>query len=155
MFAFGFEHGRFTVYEDGDYYLKYSKMSSAKMKLFNRRNECLCNIVLSKNCDIFLENNSTPYELITYNDFIGIYEREYIESLADTDIIDTKKMLAAIKWDMLEKNSKSGVAKLDLYSSDQDFEMFLLFATSTFLVFQKYIQSMQSQRYAMMYLAQR
>lgn len=64
-------------------------------------------------------------------------------------------MLAAIEWDMLEKNSKSCVAKLDLYSSDQDFEMFLLFATSTFLVFQKYIQSMQSQRYAMMYLAQR
>lgn len=155
MFSFGFGNSRFTIFEDWDYYLKYSKRSSTTMKLFNHKNECLCNIVLSKNCDIFLENNSTPYELILFDGFVGIYEREYIESLADTNTIDTKKMLAAIEWDILEENSEFGVAKLELYNADQDFEMFLLFATSTFLLFQKYMQDMRRQRYMMMYLAQR
>ena len=98
-----FENGRFTIYEDGDYYIKYSKMVSSKMKLFNRRNECLCNIVLSEDLGIFLENNSTPYDLVVYEDFVGIYDRRYIDSLADTDIIDTDKLLADIEWDIIEK----------------------------------------------------
>lgn len=137
-FALGFEHGRFTVFTDGKYYMKYSKASSVKMKLFNNKNQRLCDIVLNKNLGIFLENNSTPYELIVYDDFIGIYDRRYIESLADTDLIDTDKLLAHIEWNILEKNSKFGVAKLNLYDYDQDLEMLLFFATSTFLIFQRY-----------------
>lgn len=39
------------------------------------------------------------------------------------------------------KNSNFGLAKLNVYAPDQDLEMLLLFATSTFLVFQKYIQA--------------
>ncbi len=89
MFALNFGNGRFTVCNDGNYYLKYSKMSSVKMKLFDNRNNCLCNIVLSEDLGIFLENNLTPYDLIVYEDFVGIYDRNYIESLADADIIDT------------------------------------------------------------------
>lgn len=154
MFALGFENGRFMVYEDGDYYIKYSKMDPAKMKLFNRRNDCLCNIVLSKDLSkdlgIFLENNSTPYHLVVYEDFVGIYERRYIDGLADADIIDTNKLLADIEWDILEKNSDLGVAKLNVYAPDQDLEMLLFFASSTFLVFQKYMQVKKTQSYAMM-----
>lgn len=150
MFALNFDNGRFTVCNDGNYYLKYSKMSSVKMKLFDNRNNCLCNIVLSEDLGIFLENNLTPYDLIVYEDFVGIYDRNYIESLADADIIDTDRLLADIEWDMLEKNSNLGVAKLNVYAPDQDLEMFLFFATSTFLVFQKYIQAQKTRNYAMM-----
>lgn len=149
MFALGFEGGRFTVFDDGNYYIKYSKMSSAKMKLFNHRNDCLCNIVLSEDLGIFLENNLTPYDLVVYEDFVGIYDRRYIDSLADTDIIDTEKLLADIEWDILEKKSDFGVAKLNVYAPDQDLEMLLFFATSTFLVFQKYMQA-QKTHYVMM-----
>lgn len=141
MFALGFGNGRFTVFEDGNYYMKYSKMSSVKMKLFNHKKDCLCNIVLSKDLGVFLENNSTPYDLVVYEGFIGIYDREYIESLSNSDIIDTEKMIADIEWDMLKENSELGIAKLNIYNPDQDLEMLLFFATSTFLVFQKYIQS--------------
>lgn len=150
MFALGFEHGRFTVFSDGKYYMKYSKMSSAKMKLFNDKKECLCNIVLNKSCGVFLENNATPYELVVYDDYIGVYDRRYIESLADTDYVDTDKLLADIEWDILEKNSDFGVAKLNLYDSDQDLEMLLFFATSTFLVFQKYLDTQKAYTCTMM-----
>lgn len=149
IFALGFGDGRFTIFDDGNYYIKYSKMSSEKMKLFDKRNNCLCNIVLSEDSGIFLENNLTPYELIVYEDFIGIYERKYIDSLADTDIIDTDKLLADIEWDILDRNSDYGVAKLNAYVPDQDLEMLLFFATSTFLVFQKYMHAQKIQNYAM------
>lgn len=150
MFALGFGNGRFTVSDDGNYYIKYSKMTSSKMKLFDNKNNCLCNIVLSEDLGIFLENNLTPYELVIYDDIVGIYDRRYIDSLADTDIIDTDKLLADIEWDILEKNSDLGVAKLNVYASDSDLEMLLFFATSTFLVFQKYMQAQKTQTYAMM-----
>ena len=155
MFALGFESGRFTVYEDGNYYIKYSKMSSSKMKLSDNRNNCLCNIVLSEDCGIFLENNLTPYDLVVYDEFVGIYDRHYIAGLADTDIIDTNELLADIEWDILEKNSNLGVAKLNVYADDPDLEMLLFFATSTFLVFQKHMQALKSYAAAMSYWALR
>lgn len=140
-FSLGLKNGKFTIFNDGDYYIKYSKLSSVKMKLFDNKNACLTNIVLSENLGIFLEKNKTKYELIVYDDFIGVYDREYIESLSNTDLIDANKLIAVIEWDILEKKSKLGVAKLDVYDADADFEMLLLFATSTFLVFQKFLQS--------------
>ena len=143
MFLLGFENGRFTIFKDGDYYIKYSKMSSVKIKLFDYKNECLANIVLSEKLGVFLEdnNNKTKYELILYDDFIGVYDRKYIASLSDRDHIDPENMLADIEWDILKKKSKLGVAKLNIYNDDADQEMLLLFATSTFLVFQKYLQA--------------
>lgn len=140
MFALGFKNGRFTVFEDGNYYIKYSKMSSSKMKVFDKNNNCLCNIVLSEDCDIFLEKNITQYDIVLYENLIGIYDRYYIDSL-ETDIVDTDKLLADIEWDILEKNSDLGMAKLNVYDSNPDLEMLLLFATSTFLTYQKYAQT--------------
>lgn len=149
MFLLGYEKGCFTVFTDGNYYLKHSKMSASKMKLFDHNKNCLCNIVLSDNLGIFLENNLTPYEFVVYDDFIGIYDRNYIDSLADTDIIDTNRLLAHIEWDILAKNSDLGVAKLNIYMPEQDLEMLLFFAASTFLVFRKYMQAQKAQKYAL------
>lgn len=150
MFMLNFDKGKCTVFDDGDYYIKYSKLSSVKMKLFNNKNDCLCNIVLSDELEIFLENNITPYELVVYEDFVGIYDRKYINSLAPGEIVDSDKLLADIEWDILEKKSDLGVAKLNTYAPGQNLEMFLLFATSTFLLFQRY---MHEQKAAMAYLA--
>lgn len=47
------------------------------MELFDHRNNYLCNIVLSKEWGIFLENNLTPNNLIVYDGFVGIYEQKY------------------------------------------------------------------------------
>lgn len=72
-----------------------------------------------------------------------------IDSLDDTDNIDINKLIADIEWDILEKNSELGIAKLNVYAVDQDLEMLLFFAISTFIVFQKYMQARKTQTYAM------
>lgn len=149
IFMLGFDKGKFTVFDDGDYYMKYSKMSSNKMKLFNKRNECVCDIILSEDLGVYLENNLTPYDLVSYEDVVGIYDRNYIESLASDNLIDTNRMLADIEWDILEKNSDFGVAKLNTYVSGHNLELFLFFAVSTFLAYQRYRQSRRAGMYAL------
>ena len=72
--------------------------------------------------------------------------------MTDSDIIDTNQLIADIEWDIIEKNSNFGLAKLNVYAPDQDLEMLLLFATSTFLVFQKYIQAQKTRKYTMISL---
>ncbi len=138
IFSICFEKNKFSIFTDSDYYIKYSKMSSVKMKLFDNKNNHLANIVLSDEFGIFLEKNKTKYELINYDDFIGIYDKNYIDSLSDTDLIDPEKLIADIEWDILEKNSKLGVAKLNIYNADEELEILLLFAISIFLLFQSY-----------------
>lgn len=144
IFTMGVNKEFFTIFDDGEYYLKHSNLSSDKMKLYNQQKECLCNIVLSKSNMIYLENNTTNYYLVDYDDFIGIYDRKYIESLSDNDTISTDKLLADIEWDILKKNSDFGVAKLNVYAEGQDLEMFLMFATSTFLAFQRYMRAVKA-----------
>lgn len=149
FFVLNYRHGCFRVFDDGEYYLKSSKMSSVKMKIFDKYKNCLCNVVLSKKYDIFLEKNITPYELVIYDDFIGVYDRRYIESLADADIIDTNRLLADIEWDLIDKKSDLGVAKLNVYAPDQDIEMLLLLASSTFLVYKNYVDAEKRSNYIM------
>lgn len=141
FYAFGYKNGKYTVFDDGNYYMKYAKLSSVKMKIFNKWHKCLCNIVLSKDLGIFLEKNLTPYELVVYDDLVGIYNRSYIESLSGSDLIDSDKMLGSIQWDIIDKNSDFGVAKLNVYYSDQNYEMLFLFAASTFLLFANMIEA--------------
>lgn len=155
MFSFGVRNGGFTSFDDGNYYIKYAKMSSVKMKLFDNNKNCLCNIVLSSNLGIFLENNSTQYDLVEYDNCIGIYERSYTDSLDDEDEIDTEKCVADIEWDILDAKKYLGVAKLNVYSPNQDMEMLLLFATSTFLTFQRFKQAQKNSAAAMSYWALR
>lgn len=141
------ENGRFTVFSDGDYYIKFSKNSSTGMKLFDKKtNTCQCNIVLSDDFNIILENNSTPYEIILYEEgYIGIYSRKYIKSLPYNMSADTINILAGIEWDILDENSKFGVSKLEYFDPDADLEVCLLFATSTFLIFQRYINEVDKE----------
>ncbi len=143
VFMADFNRGGYKVFRDGNYYIEYSKLSSAKMKLFDKENKCMCNIVLSEGLGIFLENNITPYELVLYEDIVGIYDRKYINSLAPDETIDTNQLLADIEWDILKKNSDFGVAKLNTYAPGHDLEMFLLFATSTFLLYQRFMHKQE------------
>lgn len=148
IFALGVDNGKIRIFDDGDYYIKYAKLSSVKMKLFNRQNDCLCTLVLSEDLGVFLKNNLTQYVLNVYDGgFVGIYDRPYIDNLLADDIVDTDKCIADIEWDILERKSKLGIAKLNIYADDQDLEMLLLFATSTFLIFQKYVKSEKGNKF--------
>ena len=146
--AVNYKKGSFFVFDNGDYHLKHSNLSSTVMKLFDKSNNCLCNIVLSSDLGIFLENNTTQYSIVLYDNILGVFDRDYIESLK-SDRVNMKKCLAEIEWDIVEKNSDCGVAKLSLYAPE-DLEMLLFFAMSTFLLYQRY---RQAKRNAMMYMS--
>ena len=130
----------YAIFEDGMYYIQKAKMSSTKMKLFDSNNRCITNIVLSEDFDVFLENNSSPYDIVLYEGCIGIYRKDYLQQLIYKDNPDQTQLVADIEWDLLDKNEKAGVAKVNLYK-DEDIEMILLFAASTFLLFNQYLKS--------------
>lgn len=70
----GFSNNKYFLDSDG-LYIKPAKMSSKKMKLFDTSNKCLCNNVLSEDCDIYLENNQTPFELVQYDGGMLFYNK--------------------------------------------------------------------------------
>lgn len=139
------QNGKFHIWEDGEYYLKYSNWDSRYMKLFDRQGNRLCKIVLSESMDVFLEKNNTPYELIILEEenglFIAVFEREYLDSLGRNDYIDFSNMVSKIEWDLVHKKSNRGVARVILYKDAEDDEMIFYFAMSTFLLFRSYEKS--------------
>lgn len=112
------------------------------MKLFDKNNIHLCNIVLSKSYDIFLDKNHTEYELVinntNNNSFIGVFNKSYIDSLSDDDYIDFENMIADIEWDLIHKNSDRGVAKITFYQDIDDITIIIYFAASTFLLYKSF-----------------
>lgn len=139
-----YRFGKFIVFDDWDYCLKYSKISSNKMKIFNREMKCVCNIVKDKKDLIYyLEHNSTPYQFCNVDNTIQIYDKAYFDSLNENDEIDQNKMIADINWDILEPKSELGVAMLTIYEDVDNAELLLLFAMSTFLIFQQYMSNLK------------
>lgn len=126
-----------------EYYLRNSKMSSTKMILEDKNEKKICDIVLSKDSQIFLENNKSKYDIIAYEDFMGVYFKEYTNSLADDDEIDPKKMVCLIEWDIIDEKSELGLTRLELYNEEADIEILLLFAASCFLVFSNYMKALK------------
>lgn len=151
LYFFENKGSKFYIYSDDyDYYIKYSSMSSSKMKLFDSDDNFLGNIVLSEDNAIFLEKNKTNYELVPYDDgTTGIFEKKYYDSLKDDEDIDPDKMIALIEWDILDKKSDLGVASLAVFEDIDinEIELFSLFAASTFLIFKRYISSARSLNY--------
>lgn len=148
LYSFKYHKGRYVLNDDNNYYLKYSKTNPCVMKLFNNEDELLCNIILSEDMEIFLEKNKTKYELVIKKaeeddeadegSFVGIFEKSYIDSLADTDYIEFENMVADIEWDLLKEKSDVGVARLNLYKELDDTDTLFYFATSTFLLYKEF-----------------
>lgn len=142
-----YESGKYFIYEDS-FYIKYANMSSKKMKLFDKRNKCICNIVLNDDMGIELENNLSLFELVTYEGGIAIYDKKYYNSVKNIKDLDFNNAIAFIQWDILEKNSKYGISKLTLYESleMEQFGFVSLLAASTFILFQRYMEHLRNTR---------
>lgn len=147
FYSIDYKSGKFFIYKDS-FFIKYANMSSKKMKLFDKRNKCICNIVLNDDSDIELENNLSQYELATYDGGIAVYSKAYYESIKKKNDLDLNEALALIQWDILDEKSKYGVAKLMIFKSleSDDFEFVSLLAASTFVLFQRYMEHLRSSR---------
>ena len=140
-FRFFYEGGMYHFDdEDYQYVLRYSKLASEKMVLLNNKKEKLCILALSKNGDIFLENNHTDYEIVLYEAGMGVYRKKYIDSLRGKEP-NADKLCAWIEWDLLEKKSQFGVARLDLFDENADEELLFIFSMSCFLLYRHYLKA--------------
>lgn len=147
-----YKNGKYTLDRDNDFYIKKSNMNSTIMKLFDKKDNMLCNIVLSDNLEVFLEKNQTKYFLAIGEDehentFIGIFDKSYIDSLGDHDMVEFENMVADIQWDIVKKKSDLGIAKITLYKEVDDASMFLYFGMSTFLLYKAYNDSIKRNRF--------
>ena len=137
LIACGRRNNKYFLFEDGDYHIKLSALDSRIMKLYSNDDMRLCNIVLSKSWDVFLEKNNSPYELIIDekdgSTSIAVFEKDYIYSLGRYDHIDYDKMVALIVWDLIDEKSYRAVSQVYLYD-DVDEEMIFYFAMAPFLL---------------------
>ena len=130
----------YAIFEDGEYRIQETITHHKTMNLLDLKDRRVAKIVLSEDCGIFLKNNNSPYEIVLYKGFIGIYHKNYIEQLKSPENADTDQLVAGIEWDLLGKREKAAVAKVTFFQ-DEDIEMILLFAASTFLLFNRYMKS--------------
>ncbi len=137
-FVFNHSSGYFSIGDDNDYYLRYSKASSSKMIIKNRKMRNIATIVLSKDAGIFLENNLTQYELEIYDIGIAIFDKNYIYSLGKKEDPDLDKCKGFIQWDIVDKKGNYALSRLEVYDEDADLELMTIFAAACFLVFRSY-----------------
>lgn len=141
LFDVSYRKRKFSIGdEDAQYYLSYSFISSKEMNLFDKNKKKICKIVIDDNFDVTLRSNFTNYETITYEGGIGIYEKKYIRSIHGKEP-DTKEISAFIEWDILNKKSKFGLSRLELYKNEGDLELFILLAMSCFLLYKSYVDN--------------
>lgn len=136
---------KYAIEEDYEYYIKPSFMSSVKMKLYNKHDKKIANIVLSDELNVFLEDNSTGIEILVNDYGMVLYPKDYIDSLhGNYDDMDTKKLFAMIEWDVLEEKNEAGLVKVTNFNEKTDIDLVLTIAASTFIMFKRYMDSERS-----------
>ena len=140
LYAFTRNGDYFSVFEDSNYFLRYAKLSSTKMVLTDKNRKNIATIVLSKDSDVFLENNKTQYELELFNAGIAFFDKDYYDSLNGDEPDLDSQYKGFIQWDLLEKDSEYGLSRLEVYDENADLELMLTIAASCFLVFRSYIK---------------
>lgn len=145
LYPFMRKGDKYAIEEEYEYYIKPSFMSSVKMKLYNKHDKKIANIVLSEELNVFLEDNSTGVEILVNDYGMVLYPKEYIDSLhGDYDDMDTERTFATIEWDILEKNNEAGLVKVTNYNENTDIDLVLTVAASTSLMFKRYMDSERS-----------
>lgn len=92
---------------------------------------------INEKMHIQIEHNFTPFCFLDRGNRLEIYEKSYIvKELPDHELPDSSRALATIECDIFsEERPDLGLARLTVYSENSDFELFLFFALSTFLLY--------------------
>lgn len=137
----------FRISGDGDYYMKFASTSYNNMKIFDNSKNLICGVYMTDECQIEFNNNTTIFILVPFDGFVGIFNRNYVNSLKSKNDIDLDKMIADIEWDLLDEKSHYGAALLNIYEEPYDLELFILLSASTFLLFNNYMSGIKQQYY--------
>lgn len=130
-------------FEIGNYKLDFSFWSSMKAKIVDKTGRTICIVKYDdKSGTIYLKDNLTKYDLVYKEHIIGIIDRR--DKLNNNLSYD--KIIADIDWDIINENSEFGVALIVLYKeiSDEDFDLIMSIAITTFTLFTRYIKNIQT-----------
>lgn len=145
LYPFMRKGDKYAIEEDYEYYIKPSFMSNVKMKLYNKYDKKIANIVLSEEMNVFLEDNSTGLEILVDEYGMSLFPKSYIDSLhGNFNSIAGDQLLATIQWDILEEDNEAGLVKITNYNVNTDIELVLTIAASTFIMFKRYMDSERS-----------
>ena len=97
-----------------------------------------------------MKDNKTNFILIPCETGLAIYDKNYINQLNGKKI-DEDKMLGFILWDLIEENSRCCLARLDIYNINSDIELFLLLTMSSIILYNSYITSRDTLKFAIIY----
>lgn len=145
IYGFTNEGGYYSLGVDTDYYLRYSKMSSAKMVIADKNRKNVATVVLSKDNGIFLENNKTRYELEIYDIGIAFFEKEYVYSLSKSEEPDLDKHCKGfIQWDIVDDKGNYGFSRLEVYDENADLDLMLFLSAACFLAYRAHMKSIKA-----------
>lgn len=130
-------------FEIGDYKLKFSFLSSTKVKIINNFGNVVCIVNFdTKYTTITLKDNYTKYDLVYRDNVIGIIDK--YDKLSNN--IADDKIIADISWDIINAKSDLGICIVDLYKEipNEDFDLILAIATTTFTLFAQYMSAVRA-----------
>ena len=137
-FSLMYEDSRFFVYkDDSKLFLRYSRLSKEKMVLVDNNDDKLAIIKLNNNLDIEISNNYTNYEVFNKDGITFLYRKGEKEKSEDN-------YDAILSWDILDKNSKVGLARFIIYEEEADEELIILLAASCLLLYKGVYEASRS-----------
>ena len=130
--------------DDWEYYISTSMMTPHKLNLFTREGKKLFQITCNDDLDIYLVNNETSLEVL-------INEENDTLVIADTSRKDDEQEIAYIYADIVGKGNKYGACQIDLLTEIDGslWELCLLIAMCTFLIYNRKIKSDRNNTLAM------
>lgn len=149
IFFFEKDGSRYYI-NDNSYYLKTSKSSVHKMKLYNSKGEKVA-VIHNKKKFMYMKDNLTSICSILSDGSYYLYKTDYIMSLdGDNTKLDKEKCLGIFDWDILDIKSKfESLAMLINYELDDDeLEIALLVCLANFIIFQREIKDLNNQTLA-------
>lgn len=120
------------------------------MYILDKYDNKLCSVSLDKEFNICLKDNKTNFILIPCESGLAIYDKNYINKLNGKKL-DENEMLGFILCDLIEENSRCCLARLDIYNINSDIELFLLLAMSNIILYNSYITSRDTLKFAIIY----
>lgn len=145
-------YGRYSFKKNNNYSLKFSLWSRNKMYILDKYDNKLCSISLDKEFNICLKDNKTNFILIPCESGLAIYDKNYINQLNGKKL-DENEMFGFILWDVIfaKENNRDCLARLDIYNINSDIELFLLLAMSSIILYNSYITSRDTLKFAIIY----
>ena len=135
LYDIDFNDKNIVIFEDSDYYLRFSKSNSQKMILCTKNDDPICDIYVNDYLELYFKNNQTNFEIITDKNNIFVFEESYLNSLDNDEDIDFEKTIANY-IDFREKEKILNIRRMILYKDikDTEFEILLYIMLAHFLL---------------------